>query len=157
MYHSSMYRNTMPVILFLFSSFILFLSWPQFTGAVTASTQDSEDQGPKIRVNTITISGENGTISKITNTSQIVQGYDGVVKLLQNQTANTYSPDARGIIINKLTGMTLIAKDLNSTNYGVADEIRKTVEIQKFIPGCWIEVEYSNGIPIIYLCCVGTC
>jgi hypothetical protein len=151
-----MYRNTMPVILFLFSSFILFLSWPQFTGAVTASTQDSEDQGPEIRVNTVTLSHGNGTISRITNTSQIVQGYDALVKLLQNQTANTYSPDTRGIIINNVTGTILIPKDLNSTNYAVADEIKRTGESLNWVYFCWIEVVTpEGGLPTEYLVCPG--
>jgi hypothetical protein len=127
----------------------------QFTDAVIGTPRDSA-QGPKISVNTIIIDQENGTISKIMNTSQMVQGYNGVVKLLQNQTANTYSPNVGGIIINKVTGTTLITKDLNSTNYAVADEIRKTAgDRLNWVYFCYIETVYSNGIPIHYIICPG--
>ena len=126
--------------------------------SVVGAVEDLKSQERKILVNMITIDhGSNGTISRITNASQFVQGYDGIVKLLQNETAKFYSPDTMGVIINKATGTTSVTKDLNSTNYAIADEYIKTAgEKLNWVYFCWIEVVVSSGgIPTEYLICPG--
>ena len=73
------------------------------------------------------------------------------IRLLK-QTPNN---NTKGIIVNTVTGTTLIGKDINSTYYEIADQMRKLGERQNWIYFCHIEETQPEGspIPTYYLVC----